>query len=263
MQTDSSELTWREEKVLIIGRASPEPSKKYIETVCTGAVTEQGQILRLYPIPLRYLGPQNKYKLWTWAKLDIKKNESDKRKESYKVREDSIQILKQITNRAEQFSLLKKAMFADKESLIALYHADWTSVGVVEIEYIDFYPKIRTKSWVTVKPYLRQELLFESRKPLEQLPFEMHLKFKCRNNPACRGHDCSVIGWQYVQAFRKFAINYGSPEAGFDRVKQKIEANFGNKSMNAYALLAKHSRYDAWMLAELYFFEKSLPDQLF
>jgi hypothetical protein len=55
MPTSPSEIEWQEKQVLIIGRASPEPSKKHIETVCTGGITADGEVLRLYPIPLRYL----------------------------------------------------------------------------------------------------------------------------------------------------------------------------------------------------------------
>ena len=55
MSGNAPEIEWQEKRALIIGRASPEPSRKHIETVCTGGITEQGDVLRLYPIPLRYL----------------------------------------------------------------------------------------------------------------------------------------------------------------------------------------------------------------
>jgi hypothetical protein len=263
MPTDPSSLEWREEKVLIIGRASPEPSKKHIETVCTGGITEQGELLRLYPIPLRYLDSNSRYKLWTWAKFDIQKNASDRRKESYKVRDGSIKILAQVTNPSERFALLKKAIFPDKETLNDLYHKDWTSVGVIEIEFVDFYVKPREKTWESAKPYVRQSLLYEKRKPLEQLPFEMRLKFKCRNNPTCKLHDCSLIGWQYMEAFRNFTARYGSPENGSDILDNKIRGMFSEAGKSSFALLGTHSRYGSWMVAELYFIEKNVPERLF
>src|SRR6266404_3147481 len=126
MPTDPSALEWREEKVLIIGRASPEPSKKHIETVCTGGITEHGEVLRLYPIPLRYLEKERRYKLWTWAKFDVQKNAADKRKESYRVREGSIQVLGEVKDWSERFALLKAAIISDRETLDGLYHKDWT-----------------------------------------------------------------------------------------------------------------------------------------
>ena len=41
--------------MLIIAKTYPELSAKYGETVCTAAVDETGNPLRLYPIPFRYL----------------------------------------------------------------------------------------------------------------------------------------------------------------------------------------------------------------
>ena len=179
MPTNPSDLAWHEKKALIIGRASPEPSKKYIETVCTGALTEEGELLRLYPIPLRYLEMSQRYRLWIWAKFEVQKNPQDKRKESYKVRDGSITILSQVRSDAEQFSLLKRAISQDKETLVQLYHRDWTSMGVIEIEYVDFTAEKQQKSWENDKPYIKQFHLYIGTKPLEQLPIRMQLKFRC------------------------------------------------------------------------------------
>ena len=100
----------------IIGRASPEPSRKHIETVCTGGITENGEILRLYPIPLRYLESERKYKLWTWAKFEVQKNSSDKRKESYRVRDGSIEIMAEVQGWSERFGFLEKAIVTDERN---------------------------------------------------------------------------------------------------------------------------------------------------
>lgn len=47
--------TWNRERILVTVKAYPNPSKKYIETVCVAGVTESGQWIRLYPIPYRFL----------------------------------------------------------------------------------------------------------------------------------------------------------------------------------------------------------------
>jgi hypothetical protein len=251
MPTDPSALEWREEKVLIIGRASPEPSRKYLETVCTGGITEKGEVLRLYPIPLRYLEAGSKYKLWTWAKFMIQKNPSDKRKESFRIREDSIQILGQVEDWSERFAFLEKAIFPDRETLEEMYYKDWTSVGVVEIEFVDFCAVPRKKDWEKNKPYIRQGHLYAQRKPLEQLPFQMQIKFRCKHNPNCKEHVSSLIGWQYMEAFRNFRDKYGSDENAFEVIKDKIKKSFADPRKRSFALLGTHSRYGSWMVAEL------------
>jgi hypothetical protein len=263
MPADPSALEWRDETVLIIGRASPEPSRKHIETVCTGGITEKGEVLRLYPIPLRYLEAGSKYKLWTWAKFSIQKNPSDKRKESYRVRDGSIQILAEVKDWSERFALLEKAIFPNREILDELYHKDWTSVGVVEIELIDFSATPRKKDWEKNKPYIRQSHLYTQRKPLEQLPFEMRIEFRCKNNSQCKGHTSALIGWQYMEAFRNFRDKYGSDENAFEVLKHKINLSFAETRKRSFALMGTHSRYGSWMVAELYFIEKNLPGRLF
>jgi hypothetical protein len=263
MSTNPLEIEWHEKRALIIGRASPEPSKKHIETVCTGGITEEGEVLRLYPIPLRYLAEKSRYKLWTWAKFDVQKNPSDKRKESYKVREGSIQILSQVEDRSEQFQFLQKAMVADRETLDDLYRKDWTSIGVVEIELLDFYKEAQRKDWENDKPYIKQFHLYTQVKPLEQLPIEMRLKFRCKNNPNCKAHESGLIGWQYMEALRKFKERYGSGDAAFEAIHQTISSRFYDRQKRAFALMGTHHRYPVWMVAELYFIDRDLPPRLF
>ena len=263
MAANPPEVGWQEKTALIIGRASPEPSKTHVETVCTGGITEAGEVLRLYPIPLRYLEKEKRYKLWTWARFDVQKNPSDKRKESYRVRDNSIRVLAEIENPAEKFSMLEKAIFKDREALDAQYHTDWTSIGVIEIEFLDFYVETRDKDWERDKPYIKQFLLYTERKPLEQLPFEMRLKFRCKNNPSCKTHDSSLIGWQYMEAFRKFRQKYGSGDGGFLALDQKLRSFFNDPNKRAFVLMGTHFRYGSWMVAEIYFFDRNLPRRLF
>ncbi|CAM1377944.1 hypothetical protein [Fretibacterium fastidiosum] len=39
------------EKILILVKACPEPSKGYIETTCVAGITEVGEMRRLLPVP--------------------------------------------------------------------------------------------------------------------------------------------------------------------------------------------------------------------
>lgn len=263
MGADSPPLIWHEQKALIIGRAYPEPSKKYIETVCTGAITEGGQLLRLYPISWRYLNENQQYRLWTWATFEICKNPDDKRRESFRVREESISVLSHVESQAERFSLLSKALVPDRETLECRYRTDWTSIGLVEIEMIDIRTTKPRTDWAEVKPFTKQSHLYVQVKPLEQAPFDLKLRFRCKNNPKCKTHFCRLIGWEYMEAFRQFRVRYGSNEAGIAKIKEGIIAKFSKPNQSAFALLGTHSRYPVWMIGQLYFFPQDLPGMLF
>jgi len=260
---DSPDLRWEEKRVLVVGRASPEPSQKHIETVCTGGLTEDGQLLRLYPISLRYLEEEKRYKLWSWAKFEVSKNPQDKRKESYRVKEDSISVLAEVESWSERFSLLRRAIAPDRETLEFRYHQDWTSMGVIEIEYLEFTQRTRQKDWERDKPYIKQFHLYTETKPLEQLPLDMRLRFRCKNNPKCKTHVSTLIGWEYMEAFRSFRIRYGTGQEAFSQIKRVLEGKFADPARDAYALMGTHFKYGSWMVAQLYFFEKALPNRLF
>ncbi|MBP9581870.1 MAG: hypothetical protein KBE38_06915, partial [Ignavibacterium sp.] len=71
-------------KILITVKAYPAISKKYNETVCTAGITEEGRWIRIYPIPFRQLDYNNQFRKYEWIELDLEKNPSDFRPESYR-----------------------------------------------------------------------------------------------------------------------------------------------------------------------------------
>lgn len=71
-------------KVLITVKTYPSLSEKYDELVCTAGFLEDGSWIRIYPVPFRKLDYQNRYEKWHWIELDLVKNTSDFRPESYR-----------------------------------------------------------------------------------------------------------------------------------------------------------------------------------
>ena len=60
-------------RVLITVKTYPTISKKYDELVCTAGFTEDGNWIRLYPIPFRTLDYVNQYKKYDWVEVDLTK----------------------------------------------------------------------------------------------------------------------------------------------------------------------------------------------
>lgn len=75
-------------KVLLTVTTYPLPSRSYDELVCTVGILENGEWIRIYPIPLSVLkglkkeGKVKKTK-YTWVELDLKERTDDFRPESY------------------------------------------------------------------------------------------------------------------------------------------------------------------------------------
>ena len=81
-------------KVLITVKAYPNPSKKYVETVCCAGIdTDTLRWIRLYPIPFRDLDESQQFKKYTVIEARCWKAEDDHRLESYKVDCGSIKLL--------------------------------------------------------------------------------------------------------------------------------------------------------------------------
>ena len=72
-------------RVLVTVLTYPCPSEKYVETVCTAGITEEGDWIRIYPLKLRLL--QNSLSKFNWYDFDIEKRPPNKdfRKESFHI----------------------------------------------------------------------------------------------------------------------------------------------------------------------------------
>jgi len=71
-------------KVLITVKTYPNLSTKYEELVCTAGFRKNGSWIRIYPIPFRKLDFDDRYKKYQWIEIDLEKNPSDFRSESFK-----------------------------------------------------------------------------------------------------------------------------------------------------------------------------------
>lgn len=72
------------ERILIAVKTYPALSQKYDELVCTAGFREDGNWVRIYPIPFRKLDYDSRYSKYQWIELHLVKNTSDPRPESYK-----------------------------------------------------------------------------------------------------------------------------------------------------------------------------------
>ena len=89
-------MGWEKKKVLVTVKAYPEQSTKYNSSVCTAGITDEGELIRLYPIPFEIFRGKQSFKKYDWIEVDCKNNskhEKLKRKESYKIRSDSLRVV--------------------------------------------------------------------------------------------------------------------------------------------------------------------------
>jgi hypothetical protein len=85
-------------KVLIAVKTYPTISTKYEELVCTAGFKEDGTWIRIYPVQFRKKAYSEQYSKYQWIELDLVKNKSDIRPESYRpiAHESEIKIIGEI-----------------------------------------------------------------------------------------------------------------------------------------------------------------------
>src|SRR3546814_9298790 len=58
----------------------PSPSGKHSETSCVAGMTEEGSLIRLFPVPFRAIRDEQKFKKWQWISAQIYKAKEDRRR---------------------------------------------------------------------------------------------------------------------------------------------------------------------------------------
>ena len=227
---------WQHKRLLIWGTTSPEFSKKYYETVCTGAVDEEtGKLIRIYPVTLRYMAEP--FHHYSWIEADIARNTSDFRPESHRIRQDSIELGESISTegdgweRRAQFVLQPGNVYTSLEALRAQQERDRTSLGLVKPKGIKrIYTKRRDPTervdWERKRDeaMVQKDLLVDVEstvKALTFVPIEYRVEFEC-DDPECTGHDLSILDWGTYQLGRKGFAQGGAEQAN-RWVKQKLQ----------------------------------------
>jgi hypothetical protein len=84
-------VVYQHKKVLIVVKTYPTPARKGVEVSCTAGITEDGQWIRLFPLPFRFLRSEKQFKKYQWIEVAVTKA-SDPRPDSWVVDLDSIKV---------------------------------------------------------------------------------------------------------------------------------------------------------------------------
>jgi hypothetical protein len=224
---------WQRRRILIWGKTRPEVSRNYRETVCTGGVFEDtGRLVRLYPIPLRYLDDEKYFKKYQWITADVARaSDHDNRPESYRIKPDGIELQGTIdTGKAGEWSaranwiLRPENVVRSVEELQARQRADATSLGVlkpkkiVQVQVGNYAPAEKNVFWKRYKETVAQlELgLDDSRrepKPLTPPDYRFQIRFTC-DDPACTlVHKFGILDWEIDALYFRMKQRYNEQRA--------------------------------------------------
>ncbi len=178
-------------KVLITVKTYPQPSNKYHELVCTAGFLDEKWI-RLYPMPFRALPYKDQYSKYHWVTLDLVRNYSDFRVESYRPKHgiDGIQIGPKIETKGnwlERKRYALKEIFTSMSDLVDLAHKEKRSLGTLKpYEIVGFAIERQEREWKKEwRDYLLQYSLFDRteegegklRSVIPKLPYKYSYEF--------------------------------------------------------------------------------------
>jgi hypothetical protein len=231
-------------KVLITVKTYPLPSNKYKELVCTAGVLEDGRWIRIYPIPFRSLPQEKKFEKYEWIQVDLVRNTSDFRPESYKPKSDasSIHILQKVGTEhewAERKRYVLKEVFTSFNELIEIAKSD-TKKSLATFrprEIVEFFIEKDTRTWKEqwIANYEQYDL-FEIdkkgegvlRKIVDKVPYKYSYRFLCEDETKPR--TLMIEDWEIGALYWHCLEQAGGDEIEANKlVRKKYFEEFLNK----------------------------------
>lgn len=220
--------SYQRRRVCVLVKAYPQPSQKYEETVCVAAVTEDHQLVRLYPIRFRHLPEEKRFNRFDWIEVEMTRALDDPRSESFKVKEDTIQIVRRGEKQSadEKVRLWKPCVVESLELLKAQQHDTKRSLGIVrpDADSVKFTYEILGRASeeaqeTTQSVYFQQSLL---EKPLTQLPGPEYV-FRYRFNSGGNKHEMQLHDWEVEATYHSYKAKYGSAQGALDKMVEYFQ----------------------------------------
>jgi len=223
---------WQSKKILILGTTYPSHSKTYTEIVCTGGIEEEScGMLRLHPVPMRYMSAGQRFKKFQWIEAKIRKHDSDPRPESYRIDPNTIKVGEVVENHKVRRSYLESSphLIQSLEALKEKQQADGTSLGIIIPKDIldcslDYRPSSERAEWENAeRARLAQQNLFgETVKPLDFPEARFMVRWRC-DDETCPTHNMGLLVWGIHELYRKLKHDPNCEEKVLNKMQQQLD----------------------------------------
>jgi hypothetical protein len=249
---------WVKRRVLIVVRTYPSPAKSTIEASCTAAISDDGQWVRMFPVPARLMDQDKRFAKWQWIDVNLLKAPSDSRPESYKLNPDSIVIGDTVgpqdgwRARRDLIKPLRRPSMCRIQQEREEYGAP--TLGVFRPHQIKrLLIQATAENWTERElATLKQNTFFEKApaQTLEKIPFDFRYEFRC-GDVDCRGHTMLCTDWEIGQAYRAWRQEYGDQwEVKF---RQRFETEMINKNETHFFVGTIHQHPGSWIIVGLFY----------
>jgi len=271
-------------KVLITVTTYPQPSRSHDELVCTAGILENGDWIRIYPVPLSFLidlkgnGQVNNVK-YTWFELELKKRTDDFRKESHSPMHYDFRDLKLFEHLDTKSNWFKRKEYVLKNVYTNMTKLIADSKEPKNVSLATFKPTniIRlecepdSKDWKNEWTDLRKQgdLFIGAKDPeklIPKLPYKFFYVFTDETDKPPRR--LMIEDWEIgALYFNCLKAAEGNEQVALQKVKEQYEDNF-KKNKEIYFFLGTtklwHKRSkNPFMIIGVFYPKKQLQQTLF
>jgi hypothetical protein len=237
-------LTSGSAEAIVIVKAAPQVGRRHGETVCCAGIDVYGNWLRLYPVSFRTLEQSKKFGRWDRIKFKWRLPNDDKRLESRRVDQQSIEIVGDL-KQSERDKFLAKSIVTS----LTRERETGKSFALLKPEIIAF--KIEKKNAAEIKDEREmfdairaQADLFAQQVTNNYNPCPYNFKYKYRTDDGEREGTCQ--DWEIEATYHKWSNLYGEQKA-----LEEMDRVFGKEYPAKGMLLAMgtHSLHqDTWLI---------------
>lgn len=229
---------WTEKRILILGMTYPSYSQKYTENVCTGGVdAETGRLVRIHPVPRRYMDPKHHFKAFQWISARVSQHPTDPRPESLRIDPASIEVGGEIPAKeaSERRRWLDRSpsFVSSVRELKERQHDDKTSLGILRpaaIHSVRVVPrsKAEREEWFKKEEeVLAQENLFgEKPKPLDFPALKFLIAWTCADAQCPAKHEMSLLEWGAHELARKYRNPREREEKVLEALRRRLTGEY-------------------------------------
>ena len=255
-------------RVLVVAKTEPSPSAKYGASVCTAGITEDGEFIRLYPIPYRlFCDKATKFNKYDWIEVECEKADDDPRKESYKVKGD-IRVVGHIGtdfNWAERNRYVQPLI---SKNFSELEEKD-ASLGLIRPSEVFDFIKTRAMDGPlgndTKNHHKTLQMIFDTEseslqmKPIpaiSKIDTYYRYKFKCKDDEIV--HEMMCEDWELYEAIRSWKLRYETDDATWNMIYEMFFNIFTGLN-DLHFFVGTHFRWKTWVIIGVYYPPKIGP----
>ena len=255
----------RKTRILILCKTYPSPSAKYAETSCVAGMDEDGNLIRLYPVPFRLVTGAQQFSKWQWIEAHIDRSPGDRRPESHRIGVDTISLGKTLPTgdwRERRVLLDKLPVYDSFDSLEKARVDSNITLGLVRPARITelLIRKAASEAWTSqeidkLEQMQRQPSLFDDQqermsiKRLEKVPFDFHYVYECMVEGEIKSYTHKIVDWEASQLYRNVRRQHGVNgwEAPF---RDKLEIELPGKDLH-FLMGTIHRFPGQWLIISL------------